>query len=91
MAIGIKTCKICGKQYEACHTLRKNLNNEFRWRDVACCEEHGMEYLRQIMISRGQLQEEAQDVSENTQATVAAPKKNRRKKRSDADAQEEMA
>lgn len=53
MAIGTKICKVCGKEYEACHTLRPNLNNEFRWQDVACCEEHGQEYLRMVMAARG--------------------------------------
>ena len=55
MAIGIKVCKVCGREYEACHTLRPNLNSEFRWQDVACCPEHGAEYLRRIMESRGEI------------------------------------
>lgn len=58
MAIGVKVCKVCGKEYEACHTLRPNMNSEFRWQDVACSPEHGAEYLRQILISRGELVEE---------------------------------
>lgn len=49
---------MCGKKYEACHTLRPNIQSEFRWQDVACCPEHGAEYLKQILISRGELQEE---------------------------------
>lgn len=57
MAKGIKVCKICGREYEACHTLRPNLDNEFRWNDVCCCPEHGAEYLRRVLIARGQLQE----------------------------------
>ena len=59
MARGDKrVCKICGKEYDGCHTQRPYANGEFRWQDVACCPEHGQEYLRQIMISRGQLQPE---------------------------------
>lgn len=58
MAKGLRVCKVCGKEYEGCHTQRPNLNNEFRWQDVACCPEHGAEYLRQILISRGELQPE---------------------------------
>ena len=58
MALGIKVCKVCGKEYESCHTLRPNMNSEFRWQDVACSPEHGAEYLRQILISRGELVEE---------------------------------
>jgi hypothetical protein len=56
MAIGTKICRVCGKEYESCHTLRPNLNSEFRWQEVACCPEHGQEYLRKILESRGQSQ-----------------------------------
>jgi hypothetical protein len=87
MALGIKVCKVCGREYEACHTLRPNLNSEFRWQDVACCPEHGAEYLRQIMISRGEIVEE-HPVQED------APKKKTRKKKSEvaqAEDQKEMA
>ena len=54
MAIGTKVCKVCGKEYEACRTLRPNLDNEFRWNEVACCPEHGAEYLRRVLAARGQ-------------------------------------
>ncbi len=52
MAKTIKTCRVCGKKYEACGT--PNLTNKFRWKDVACCVECGEEYLRRILESRGQ-------------------------------------
>lgn len=87
MAIGIKVCKVCGREYEACHTLRPN-NGEFRWQDVACCPEHGAEYLRAIMISRGEIVEQAEESVPET------PKKKTRKKKSEAaasDAEKEMA
>ena len=48
---GTKVCKICGKKYEYCHTVRQN-PNIFRWQDVACCPEHGSEYLAKIIASR---------------------------------------
>lgn len=95
MALGIKICKVCGKEYEACHTLRPNLNNEFRWKDVACCEAHGAEYLRQIMESRGKIQPvEAEPVQKVAQEAAAeavteaiqepAPKKRSRKKKAES-------
>lgn len=51
MAKPIKTCRVCGKQYEACRTA--NINNVFRWQDVSCSPECGAEYLRRIELSRG--------------------------------------
>lgn len=91
MAIGIKVCKVCGKEYEACHTLRPNLNNEFRWQDVACSPEHGEEYLRQILISRGKLpaepvqDEPAAAEPEEAPAQAKAQKKRRNKKQASAE------
>lgn len=37
----MKICKVCGAQYEYCHTITTNV---FRWQDVACCKEHGIKY-----------------------------------------------
>lgn len=52
MAKGIKICRVCGKEYEACHTQRPNLDNEFRWQEVACSPECGSIYLQRIIESR---------------------------------------
>ena len=93
LAIGNKICKICGKEYEACHTVRPNLNNEFRWQEVACCEEHGAQYLKQILESRGQANHAGPE-SARDNAPGSAPKKRSRKKRDEAEmpaADEEMA
>ena len=89
MAIGIKKCKVCGKEYEACHSIRPNLENEFRWRDVACCEEHGAEYLRQILAARGQKTAEPEPVQEQASEVAAdAPvKKKTRRRRAGAEAE----
>lgn len=46
-----KICKICGNEYEYCHTFRRD--TIFRWQDVACCVEHGNEYFARIAASRG--------------------------------------
>ena len=50
MAKVTKTCRVCGKQYEACHT--PNTTGVFRWRDVACSIECGRVYLERIEESR---------------------------------------
>ena len=50
MAKGTRICKICGKEYIYCYTLRRD--DVFRWQDVACCPEHGSEYFAAILASR---------------------------------------
>lgn len=82
MAKGIKICKVCGKEYEACHTLRPNLNNEFRYQDVACSPECGAIYLSRVLEARGIKQESAVEpkVVEETTKHSAGEKYNRRKK-----------
>lgn len=52
MATATKICKVCGGQYEYCHTNRA-VAGVFRWQDVACCPEHGSIYLARILESRG--------------------------------------
>lgn len=47
-----KICKICGNEYEYCHTFRRD--GVFRWQDVACCVEHGNQYFAEIAASRGE-------------------------------------
>lgn len=45
-----KTCRVCGKKYEACRTSK--ISKIFRWQDVSCSPECGAEYLRRIEASR---------------------------------------
>lgn len=52
MANGCRICKVCGKEYEYCKTAVRT--GMFRWQDVACCPEHGSEYLARIMASRNE-------------------------------------
>lgn len=52
MATGVKICKYCGKEYPACKTVFKP--GVFRWRDVACCEEHAAKYLAQVLAARNE-------------------------------------
>lgn len=47
----LKTCKVCGKQYETCRTLKPILGRD-RWQDVACCPEHGAQWFAAIYASR---------------------------------------
>ncbi len=54
MAICIKQCRVCGRDYEYCHTYQK-IPDKFRWQEVACSPECGAEYFRQVAISRGEL------------------------------------
>jgi hypothetical protein len=78
----IKTCKVCGKEYEYCHTNRPS--GLFRWQDVACSPECGNEYFRRIAISRGELVEEpskAESAEVQPATSVEAPKKKTVKQR----------
>lgn len=83
---GTKICKICGAEYPYCQTYR--LDNAFRWQDVACCPEHGAEYLDLIMKSRetstNPVNEECDQGSnvtvEEPAITEAASKKTRKKR-----------
>lgn len=80
MPKGIKKCKICGREYEYCRTMVPN-TNMFRWQDVACCAEHGAEYLRLVLEARGELpssEKRAEPVAE--QASDTSKKKTRKKK-----------
>lgn len=51
MPKAIKTCRVCGKEYETCHTAR-SASTAFRWQDVACSPECGAIYLAEIRASR---------------------------------------
>lgn len=50
---GILKCRICGKEYEACRSA-KRVVGVFHWQSVACCAEHGAEYLALIRASRAE-------------------------------------
>ena len=47
----VRKCRVCGKEYEACPPPYMEIN-PYRWQDVACCVEHGMEYFEMIEASR---------------------------------------
>ncbi len=70
MAKGTRICKICGVEYEYCRTDSR-IPGVFRWQDVACCSEHGAEYLHLIKVSRGEITEAAA-VTTDTLADIEA-------------------
>lgn len=57
-----KVCRVCGRQYKTCAMLYKS--TVFRWQDVACCPEHGAEYLKAIQESRASGEAEASQEQE---------------------------
>ena len=70
MATGTKICKVCGEEYEYCHTARR-ITGIFRWQDVACCPKHGAEYLAKIRESRENADSE-NEYAESETATEAS-------------------
>lgn len=84
MATGTRICKICGKEYACCKTLRV-VEGVFRWQDVACCVEHGQQYLDLIMISRGEKKQapesEAIVFADNPETAVQKPRAKRHNKK----------
>lgn len=54
MALTLKKCKVCGREYKYCRTA-KLASTPFRWQDVACSPEHGSIYFDRIMESRKQI------------------------------------
>ena len=50
-----RICKVCGREYEACHTPNPGV---WRWRDVACCYEHGLQYLHDVQVARGEIEDD---------------------------------
>lgn len=50
-----KTCRVCGKEYEACRSIKTG-DTVFNWREVACSPECGKEYLQRVMTSRSATQ-----------------------------------
>ena len=68
MATGKRICKICGKEYRYCINSYSN-KSVFRWQDVACCPEHGSQYLAQIEASREATASQTTPVTNSVEAT----------------------
>lgn len=52
MEKAVKLCRVCGREYEACRSVRRDAGHVFRWQEVACSPECGAEYLRRVNESR---------------------------------------
>lgn len=46
-----RKCRVCGQEYEACHSLNGQ-DGVFRWQEVACSPECGQVYLEKVLASR---------------------------------------
>lgn len=51
MPVAKKTCRVCGKAYEACRSA-KRMAGVFHWQEVSCSPECGTEYLRMVNEAR---------------------------------------
>ena len=54
MPIVKRTCRVCGKQYEACHTPNWGV---LRWRDIACSRECAEIYFARVEAERAKNEE----------------------------------
>lgn len=65
-----KVCRVCGKAYEACRSIKRT-DNVFNWREVACSVECGFEYLSRVEAARnGGVAEEVKPVEITTEDVV---------------------
>lgn len=53
MAKATGICRVCGKEYEYCHTFAKASDNVYRWQEIACSPECGNIYFARVLRSRG--------------------------------------
>lgn len=57
MPIAKKVCRVCGKEYEACRSAKRDFG-VFHWQEVACSPECGTEYLRLVNEARNPVKKE---------------------------------
>lgn len=77
MPVAKKVCRVCGKTYEACRTP-KSIDSVFRWQDVSCSPECGAKYLHDVMVSRGQIQDDTAHVVKDDNGGAKPSKKTRK-------------
>lgn len=56
MPIAKKTCRVCGKPYEACRSAKRGVG-VFHWQEVACSPECGTKYLDMVNTARSKVGE----------------------------------
>lgn len=61
-----KICKVCGKEYVPCKSIRP-ADTTFNWRVVACSPQCGEEYFRQVAVARGEVSEEVDSIETEAQ------------------------
>ena len=66
----MKICKVCGKEYEACHTPNPGI---FRWRDVACSMDCAQKYVHDVQVARGEIVEDKAEPKPEMQVEAAEP------------------
>lgn len=76
-----KVCRVCGKTYEACNSIKTG-SSVFNWREVACSPECGEIYLRQVMAARSP----AKDTETDAQERQASRSRKKKSTQSDEDA-----
>ena len=69
MATATRICKVCGKEYDYCHKTGQS-DGVFRWKDVACCPEHGVIYLNKVLESRAKKPEPKAEPVKETRALI---------------------
>ena len=69
MAKVLKRCKICGAKYIDCYAPRPAVS--FRWQDVACCIEHGQEWLKAVSDAGNRYDEPAPQAIEEKRHDIA--------------------
>ena len=93
MPTGVRKCKVCGKEYPYCRSIRAE--GVFKYQDVACCPDHGEIYLARVLEARGMKKKDEADTNAvEEEAAPKAAKKTRKVKKATApaaDGPEEMA
>lgn len=75
----IKTCKICGKRFDACRNPRI-ANGYFQWQEVACSPECAIQYMQRMdkdgnLPSEPKVQPEPEKPAQTTKPTKRSRKK----------------